>query len=378
LTAPGSGRAAELAVIQRPGTSRGQQSLFDIRSRKYLAPQAELPGGAPVVKRRYLIDRTLGEAWQILQGGDGRVFSGLYQGPGSPLHPFPFWPDAAWASQGLFASSKDTDPSGCLAARQLPGRPVQCLSNTALPSGEFIVGGRWTVQDQDLLDLDTGERFEVAPCEHGHVTAILDHPPRVLGTCSNAGNDEFFWWSPEDRRSWTMNLQEFDGSLILLRRPILNLSQLQGPFEATEHWFDMERAVMWKTPPTLGLFLSDTSGADRRLLAEPADYNQLWLLDLDTGRIEVIIDDIDCSGTLQQDALRGDRALVSCMSEAGAAHAFRPAQRLDHYEWTELIDLKAKQRYRSRTAFEGTLTESGIAVARRPGRQVQLVVLEKP
>lgn len=123
-------------------------------------------------------------------------------------------------------------------------------------------------------------------------------------------------------------------------------------------------------------FVGSSSGAARRTLVETASGGQLWQLDFERGKAEVVIEELDFSGSLSLDDVHGDRALVSCLGENGGAHLSPPTARPCHHDLTELVELRGRQRYRSSLAFEVRFAESGLALARRPGGSVELVVIE--
>jgi hypothetical protein len=358
------------AIVSRPGSDA--QELLDLGNGNSVRPRIATPDGAPRSWRIGLDGRT-GRVWLVARTRQDTAFFGTWPEPRSaPVlleRALPFWPDAMTSGSGVLVSNAERS---CLLAE--PG--AHCFTARAQSQ---LLSGRYVLEPfgGSIYDAEAQQELQLGEDCQWRLTATLEAPPRALFACTSG--DEVRWrvWSPEGILArWTSGDWLSPLSFKFDTR-VVPLELLVRPDAVVSHWFDLLRGRVVVTPPLVPL--EPQQRFDANIVAESdGERSGIQWLDIEAATVTTIVPEVDCAQPLHWQAMSEYQALVACPKPSMAEHLFRPATRPNHYDWLELIDLRARRRLRTDQVFEATLTQTGIAVGIQPGPVSNLAALQWP
>jgi hypothetical protein len=358
------------AIVSRPGSD--VQELLDLKNGTSVRPRIGTPDGAPRSWRIGLDGRT-GRVWLLARTRHDTTFFGTWPEPRStPVsleHALPFWPDAMTSGSGVLVSNAERS---CLLAEQ-GAHCFAARAHSQLLAGRYVLelfgGSIYDAEAQQELQLDEDCQWRL--------TATLEAPARALFACTSGGEVRWVVWSPEGVLArWT------SGDWLSPLSPkfdtrVVPLELLVRPDAVVNHWFDLVHGRVIVTPPLVPL--EPQQRFDANIVAESdGERSGIQWLDIEAATVTSIEPEVDCEQPLQWQAMSEHQALVACPKPSMAEHLFHPASRPNHYDWLELIDLRARRRLRTNQVFEATLTQTGIAVGIQPGPVSNLAALQWP
>lgn len=240
--------------------------------------------------------------------------------------------------------------------------------------------GPWRTPDSwhaKVVDARTGETYHPIPgCEDDTELARWPDPPRVLAVCTAAGGRTTFGlWTPE--RTWTFaSPVVFEQGVHkgIVDHPVVGLEGFSGFGVRVGNFLDLVTERWVAAPPTRPLLYADSFAMHRKVVVQREDRpdQELWVLDTAAAILERIDADIGCPHVLMQTGQVGDRVAIACNKSATSSGG----RRLRGYQWTEVIDLESRRRWRTKGAFEVRFTAGGVAVGVTRKRPAQLVRID--
>ncbi len=361
----------KVAVVGKNSGEDATQSLLHMADGTMVEPKPRLPGGETLSAWRIVVDSQSPTVWLFAKSKSGKTYHGQWKDTHKPevaMADFPFWPAMASGARGIVVWNTEATATTCSRYELIPGQAPKCRPGRLgyAGFGSEPLAEMWTLHDGALLrnDEDGRQVSLLADCR-GAATSTLKSPPRVLAICTPEPNmARFLLWSPD--KSWQWD-GPFDKDALMggiRRHPVIALEQVGKMNAPVSRWVDMERGIEWTSEPVATLSLASAFGFGRQVLGRPLSHpKQLWLFDLESGTSELITDNLECKGELREDDNLNGRAIISCRSKRGPA-------------WSEVIDFKARTRWRTNSVFGARLSEGGIATGVLRGRPAKLAVIE--
>jgi hypothetical protein len=385
----GEGSAAtKTAVVAFGDTEADRPALLSLTDGKLTEPQVTVPGGGKVSGLRIVVDQHKPVTWVMARrASDGRPYQAQWKPPYDPkielVDDMPFWPTQVSGRNGIQAwtdapkaAARDCDrvvfdaldPWRCRPLPSSQAAPMDLLEDCARNDGEA-----WLVDDCG----------GTPPLSCGKARALLmsPTPSRALAVCTDdPAHPKLVLWSPKKTWLWDDDSGVNWKSVIPERAPhsLAGIELFSRADAAVKHWLDATNGIVWNGPPMQVLQLSEHRDDRHRLLQPPGKPKELWLLDIDGGTLEKIADDIDCDTTLYTYAQSGERATIECMPKAAASNIYKDTARLNSWKWMEVIDFKARKRWRTTEVFESRIGTDGTVVGTKRGKPSHLAVVETP
>ncbi|MGE0320797.1 MAG: hypothetical protein AB7K71_12540 [Polyangiaceae bacterium] len=342
-----------------------------------LTPKLIFPQGNKSTKlRRFTlgVSRETNLVWVFAEDKRGGTYQGEWKAPyreSVRLEALPFWPERIEARSDAilvrpyvdlahYEPPESTSHKICYGYLLRAGAVPACISAYEPLTADLAFG--------------EGARFEEASsgkvsefCE-GYSPAWLLNPPRVVSVCEGK---RLSLYTPEGRHEWDLDEDyEVTGPTKNEVVAIYPGRRLLGPWD---QWLDLVHAVYWRSEPLMPVFPGAIEGYTQ-LVQPPDDPRQLWRLDFEAGRIELIHKDLDCPGMLAIDKLTHDRAWVSCLGKEAMDDVFIREKRMRGKLWSYIIDFKSRTMWNTR-AYEGAFV-GGVPVGIAPGSPSKLVSVE--
>ncbi|MEO6951521.1 MAG: hypothetical protein ABI321_06900 [Polyangia bacterium] len=386
LLAVGDSSPATRSVVVTIGDAAHKRTaLLHLEDGRIVEPKVVLPDGAKVVDVRIALDQRRDVTWLFARRADGRPFQGQWKDTSradvSLEDNMAFWPTHVSGENGIQAWTETPSASGCTRITVGPDDPLSCrpMASPAAPPFDLIEDCIRTNDDGWLTNDCTSHVLPPTCNIRSRLLSVSAQPARVLSVCEDKGTARFSLWSKDRTQSWQQKTPPSFHGAILERGPraALAIEALSNADEPVKHWLEIDSDVLYEGPPMVQVALSEHRNDRRRLVQPPDKPNELWLLDLGKGTLELIASDLKCDGRLYSYARSGDRATLECLPKAAVGSLYRDEQRLASWTWMEVVDLARRIRWHTTEVFEAKLGAK-IAVGTKRGKPAQLAVVETP
>jgi hypothetical protein len=384
----GEGSAAtKSAVVALGATESDHPALLHLEDGRLIEPQPTVPQGK-VKAVRIVVDRKKPITWLFALRADGKPFQVQWKDTSNPKvdvdQELPFWPSHFSGKNGVqvWTNSPRGGTGGCDRAYFDDVDPWRCRPLASEDAAPMDLIDECVRSDGDMWVLDDcGGTVPQACGDKARALLMSPDPSRALAVCiDDPQHPKLVLWSPKHTWIWDDAPGASWKGIIPERGPqsVVGLETLTQSGAAVKRWLDVQKGVLFTGPPMRVLQLAEHRDERRRLLQAPDHPKELWVLDVDAGTVERIADDIDCDQTLYTYAQQGDRVTVECMPKAAAANVYKDEARLASWKWMEVIDLKARKRWRTTEVFEPKIGLDGIVVGTKRGKPATLAVIETP
>ena len=380
--------ATKTAVIPLGATETSRPALLDLTTGKITEPVPILPDNAKVKDIRVVVDRKRAVTWLFARRADGRPFQGEWKDLSNPkvelTDEMAFWPAHLSGRNGIqvWTDSPRGGTGGCDRIVLDPKDPWRCRPLTSVDAAPQDLVEDCVRSDGEAWVLDDCGAPPPPACgERARALLMSPDPSRALAVCTDdPQHAKFVLWSP--KRSWVW--EDEPGASWKAVSPeraphsVVGMEQFTKAHAAVRHWLDATNGILYEGPPMQAVQLSEHRDDRRRLVQPPDKLNELWLLDLDAGTLERVANDIDCDTTLYTYAQVGDRTTIECLPKALESTVYKDEARLASWKWMEVVDFKARTRWRTTEVFEAKIGADGSVVGTKRGKPASLAVVETP
>ncbi len=376
------------ARVQQNGKKSSE--LWNTTTGKNTTPTLVLPGGAKALETSFWFGK---EVWFFAKTKD-KIYTGV-TGQDVPktltlktellawpeqvfIHPDGGWMDVIVSSGA--PAGVPTVYETCVRWRLFTDKEPACQSYGRIPSpteqipptwGTYWLDDHWVWYHPSpfapgyLVNTVQKKGFDLLPqnCEQ-EIHATTFSPPRVLASCKpKAGDKErtLYLWSPKKVWSWK---EPHTGKEKQIRpfgrayRPVL--SGLEPPEfnQPSATWINLKGGTIWKGKPLYPITFSLHHEKTIAWRGKELD-RELVVVDFAAGTVQKIGEYKDCLDLLIEPERKDDRIVMVCRIQED-----RNRLEFDH-RWTEVIDLKAKKRWRTKYYAEKLLPDGNLLVSDR-------------
>ena len=380
-----SSPATRTAAVVIGDAAHKRRALLHLDDGRIVEPKVQLVDGGKVTDVRIALDQRRDVTWLFARRTDGRPFQGQWKDTQKAEvlleDNMAFWPTHVSGENGIQAWADAAAASGCTRIVVGPDDPLTCRPMATSSAAPFDIVEDCIRADRDSwLTNDCTGRVVPPPCTlRSRLLSVSAQPARVLSVCEDQGTARFSLWQKGQTSTWQLRTPPSFHGAILERGPraALAIEALANADEAVHHWLDIDGGILYDGPPMVQVALSEHRNDRRRLVQPPDKPNELWVLDLGKGTLELVASDLACDGRLYSYSRSGDRATLECLPKSAVGSLYKDEQRLASWTWMEVIDLARRIRWHTTEVFEAKLGQK-LAVGTRRGKPAQLAIVDTP